>query len=334
MVASNCPVTCKKCVPPKAHVDLCRPCRNVDVELRYSLFGSVDERVSTTHAQFGPQTFLPLTDTGVVMGGKAVAGKPYASYLGCNAADWAGDGWKGKVALVQRGGCYFLSKVMTAQSKGAVAVVIFNSNDDPAIIMIGRCKDCKIPTVKVGKDEGQKMIGAITKGSGVNITLHCPSVSKKLCLDQRSLPNGMTCEAANLDGWCGTTLTGGASNTKERQLYAQEHCCVTCTKEAKKENGAECFDGIDNDGDGLLDCKDPDCLVDRGFPVKQANKPVEIRKCSDEMAKKYCDVKVVPGTTLGLIARRNCPQACKSAHAGHGGVLRRRGAVPRLQRRH
>ena len=36
---------------------------------------------------------------------------------------------------------------------------------------------------------------------------------------------------------------------------------TVCQDEAPKyEMGAECADGLDNDGDGLADCKDPDCL--------------------------------------------------------------------------
>jgi hypothetical protein len=36
-------------------------------------------------------------------------------------------------------------------------------------------------------------------------------------------------------------------------------------KDSKTETAIECFDGVDNDGDGLTDCKDPDCLKNKGI---------------------------------------------------------------------
>jgi hypothetical protein len=43
------------------------------------------------------------------------------------------------------------------------------------------------------------------------------------------------------------------------------------------ERGASCHDGIDNDGDGLIDCADPkceaECTLDAGVPISEAGVP-------------------------------------------------------------
>ena len=36
----------------------------------------------------------------------------------------------GKVAVIERGGCYFVPKAKAAQDKGAIAVIIVNSDDE------------------------------------------------------------------------------------------------------------------------------------------------------------------------------------------------------------
>ncbi len=48
---------------------------------------------------------------------------------GCEASDFNGKEIAGKVAIIQRGGCTFSSKVVNAQEAGAVAVVIFNQGN-------------------------------------------------------------------------------------------------------------------------------------------------------------------------------------------------------------
>ncbi len=55
------------------------------------------------------------------------------------------------------------------------------------------------------------------------------------------------------------------------------------------EWGAECTDGKDNDGDGLLDCADPDCrtnplcggIVDRGVDLRRDGAPAPDLRRSD-----------------------------------------------------
>ena len=52
------------------------------------------------------------------------------SASGCPAADYAGV--SGKVALVQRGTCPFVTKWSLAQAAGATGVIIYNEGNTPA----------------------------------------------------------------------------------------------------------------------------------------------------------------------------------------------------------
>lgn len=42
-----------------------------------------------------------------------------------------------------------------------------------------------------------------------------------------------------------------------------DHNVIKSKDDPKTETRQECYDNIDNDGDGLTDCKDPDCLQDK-----------------------------------------------------------------------
>jgi Zn-dependent M28 family amino/carboxypeptidase len=54
------------------------------------------------------------------------SGGPGSGTSGCEPEDWAGVDLTGKIALVQRGTCFFTDKIALAQSLGAAAVLIFN----------------------------------------------------------------------------------------------------------------------------------------------------------------------------------------------------------------
>src|SRR5262249_46925888 len=54
-----------------------------------------------------------------------------SSTSGCSAADFTGF-VPGRIALIQRGGCFFGVKVLNAEAAGASGVVIFNEGNNPA----------------------------------------------------------------------------------------------------------------------------------------------------------------------------------------------------------
>ena len=63
----------------------------------------------------------------------------------------------GKIAVVDRGECFFVDKVQAAQDAGAVGVVVANNVAGPAVNMGGETGSITIPAVMVDRDLGKKI---------------------------------------------------------------------------------------------------------------------------------------------------------------------------------
>ncbi|MBT8316640.1 MAG: hypothetical protein HKP59_03365, partial [Lutibacter sp.] len=76
----------------------------------------------------------------------------------------------GNIAVVERGSCTFVTKVLNAQNEGAIAVVVVN-NIDGVPITLGGDEDgtITIPSVMISKEEGNLLINQLE--NGVNITI-------------------------------------------------------------------------------------------------------------------------------------------------------------------
>ncbi|MDT7855600.1 M36 family metallopeptidase [Rubrivirga sp. S365] len=71
----------------------------------------------------------------------------------------------GRVALVERGGCTFVEKVLEAQAAGAVGVVVYNrtgadGGGDVLIVMSGTGDGVVVPSVFVGRSTGLALAGS------------------------------------------------------------------------------------------------------------------------------------------------------------------------------
>ena len=75
------------------------------------------------------------------------------------------------------------------------------------------------------------------------------------CDDGNTDP-GDGCSSTCLIEFCGNGLVEGAEECDDGNLVDGDGCSQVCTAE---EVGSECADAMDNDGDGLTDCEDPDC---------------------------------------------------------------------------
>ncbi len=76
-------------------------------------------------------------------------------------------GLSGKVALIDRGTCAFVDKVLNAQTAGAIAVIVANNQGGTTrITMGGDSKRIRIPSVMVSQNDG----AAVKAMSGVNAT--------------------------------------------------------------------------------------------------------------------------------------------------------------------
>ena len=86
-----------------------------------------------------------------------------------------GNELQGKIALVDRGGCTYESKVIRAEAVGAIAVIICNFQDDPVGMQGTTAPDPGIPAIMIGAIDCQTIRQHI--GSGLTVTIGQPAVS-------------------------------------------------------------------------------------------------------------------------------------------------------------
>ncbi len=89
---------------------------------------------------------------------------------------------KGKIALMNRGTCFFVQKIREAQAAGAVAVVMVNNVDGFPIPMggSGDTSDIKIPGVMISKANGNLIVRHLTAGVIVRLEPKAASVRPEL----------------------------------------------------------------------------------------------------------------------------------------------------------
>ena len=76
---------------------------------------------------------------------------------GCSASDYDGLPVAGAVVLVDRGQCQFSVKQAAAAERGAVALIVANSEGDVMGGTLGTKTDVKIPVVSVTKESGDRL---------------------------------------------------------------------------------------------------------------------------------------------------------------------------------
>ncbi len=75
-----------------------------------------------------------------------------------------------QVALVQRGGCTFDTKISNAEDAGAEAVVVYNIAGDP-VVMNGSSTLIDVPAVMIGQADGMLILDEIDAGNVVGVRL-------------------------------------------------------------------------------------------------------------------------------------------------------------------
>ncbi len=110
-------------------------------------------------ADFGPD----LSTTGITA--------PLSANLGL-ACDPISTDLNGKIALVSRGTCTFVTKVRNAQTAHAVAVIVVNNVDSPPSIMgdDGTSSDITTPAIMVGKNDGAILSGMAGASTTARLT--------------------------------------------------------------------------------------------------------------------------------------------------------------------
>ena len=158
----------------------------------------------TTTAGFGPE----ITETPII--GQVVIARDGSGQpdLCCepivNAAEV-----NGKIALIQRGECFFKEKVRNAQLAGAIAVIICNI-DEGLIGMgdVGSVPNVNIPSVMLKSSSCQLIRTAIAGGATVQVRLQRPATTGPVNVDG-SFDNGIV--AHEYGHGISNRLTGGPS---------------------------------------------------------------------------------------------------------------------------
>ncbi len=77
----------------------------------------------------------------------------------------------GNIALIDRGACFFVEKVVNAQNAGAIGVVIANNAGNSVITMAGSDPSIAIPALFIGQGDGAALASQLQAGNAVNVTL-------------------------------------------------------------------------------------------------------------------------------------------------------------------
>ncbi|WNJ19184.1 T9SS-dependent M36 family metallopeptidase [Pontibacter sp. G13] len=133
---------------------------------------------SVSGASFGPG--LPTTPiTADIVEVLDINGSPTVCDVVANPTSVAG-----KIALIDRGGCLFVDKVLNAQNAGAVAVIIINNQAGGTFTMGGSSNQITIPSIMVSQSDGLTFRQNV--GLGLNGTIQ-----------DGGLPNGLDSNVDN-----------------------------------------------------------------------------------------------------------------------------------------
>ena len=126
---------------------------------------------------------------------------------GCEALINAPD-LNGKIVVVRRGTCTFVSKVSAAEDAGALAVIVVNNIAGAPFAMGGNDPGIGIPSIMVSQADGESFITTLLAPTSVNGTLQSSGSLVQLDGD---FDNGII--AHEYGHGISTRLTGGASNS-------------------------------------------------------------------------------------------------------------------------
>ena len=167
--------------------------------------GSIAANYICIPAGFGPTITTPITANFILVDdGNGTTTDACETIINTTALS-------GKIALIDRGICNFVDKVIQAQNAGAIAVVMINNSTGSPFAMgdNGTGGSVTIPSVMVSQADGNLYRNTITGGSTVNGTLN-PPPSGSVSIDG-SLDNGIVVH--EFGHGVSNRLTGGPLNS-------------------------------------------------------------------------------------------------------------------------
>ncbi|MQY13732.1 Aminopeptidase [Streptomyces sp. RB5] len=123
---------------------------------------------------------------------------------GCDAADYAGTDYTGKIALVSRGGCTFLQKQGAAADAGAAAAIVWNNVPGALNGTLGDATAVRIPTGGVSQADGQALAAAAAAGTvtvtmDLQVTVEQATTSNVIAETRDGDPDNVAMFGAHLD---------------------------------------------------------------------------------------------------------------------------------------
>jgi hypothetical protein len=136
-------------------------CANEDISVEW--VGGIH---ATGHADFGAQSAYANLHIDL----EVVHAEPAD---GCSGIT-NGDALAGKIALIQRGACAYVEKVLNAQYVGVAAVIIYNDRDGDTLstIMAGDDDGHNILAVFISENDGNALAAAVAEGT-TTVFLSC-----------------------------------------------------------------------------------------------------------------------------------------------------------------
>ncbi|QRV90056.1 Peptidase family M28 protein [Ceratobasidium sp. AG-Ba] len=125
-------------------------------------------------------TYSPSTPTGGVTAPLVLIPDPDAAPSpGCTAADYSGIDVKGKIALIQRGGCTFAIKATNAKTAGAAGAIIYNNVDGTLSGTLGvPDATAYAPVAGISKADGESLVARLN-GGAVTGTLNIQTLNEQ-----------------------------------------------------------------------------------------------------------------------------------------------------------
>ncbi|MFZ4542794.1 MAG: PA domain-containing protein [Saprospiraceae bacterium] len=137
---------------------------------------------ATSSAAFGPvlDAGTSLCEALIVIDSKGGATPTVDTKLeGCDQINNAA-AINGKIALIKRGTCLFVEKVLNAQKSGAIAVIIFNNISEPLPTSLGgtdSLDQIKIPSCRISLEDGNELLALAKAGTTMNACFFNPNVA-------------------------------------------------------------------------------------------------------------------------------------------------------------
>ncbi len=153
-------------------------------------------------AAFGPGLPVPINSESVLVDDGAAPTTDACEPI-VNTAELAG-----KIAVIDRGTCTFISKVNTAKAAGAIGVIIINNTAGAPFAMSGTGNP-GIPAVMISQADGNLLKDKLMAGDKLNVTL--ASVGTAAVDRDGSLDNGVV--AHEYGHGLSIRLSGGPSNS-------------------------------------------------------------------------------------------------------------------------